>query len=53
MRSAEESGRAREEGLAIARELVADLAGHVQGLQITVPAGAFESAVRVLDAIEV
>jgi len=53
MRSAEESGRAREEGLAIARELVADLAGRVQGLQITVPAGAFETAVRVLDAIEV
>jgi methionine synthase I (cobalamin-dependent)/5,10-methylenetetrahydrofolate reductase len=53
MRAAEESGRAREEGLAIARDLVADLAGRVQGLQITVPAGAFESAVRVLDAIEV
>jgi len=53
MRAAEESGRARDEGLAIARELVADLAGRVQGVQITVPAGAFETAVRVLDAIEV
>jgi homocysteine S-methyltransferase len=53
MRAAEESGRARDEGLAIARDLVADLAGRVQGLQITVPAGAFETAVRVLDAIEV
>ena len=53
IRAAEESGRARDEGLAIARELVADLAGRVQGVQITVPAGAFETAVRVLDAIEV
>jgi homocysteine S-methyltransferase len=53
MRVAEDDGRAREEGMAIARELVAELAGRVQGLQITVPAGAFETAVRVLDAIPV
>ena len=53
MRAAEEAGRARDEGLLIARELVAELSGRVQGLQITVPAGAFETALRVLDAIEV
>ena len=53
MRAAEEAGRARDEGLMIARELVAELSGRVQGLQITVPAGAFETALRVLDAIEV
>jgi homocysteine S-methyltransferase len=53
MRAAEEAGRARDEGLLIARELVAELSGRVQGLQITVPSGAFETAVRVLDAIEV
>jgi methionine synthase / methylenetetrahydrofolate reductase(NADPH) len=53
MKLAEDEGRAREEGMAIARELVAELAGRVQGLQITVPAGAFETAVRVLDAIPV
>jgi methionine synthase / methylenetetrahydrofolate reductase(NADPH) len=53
MRAAEDAGRARDEGLAIARQLVAELAGHVQGLQITVPAGAFETAVSVLGAIQV
>lgn len=53
MRDADESGRAPEEGLAIARELIASLASRVQGLQITVPAGAFETAIGVLDAIEV
>jgi methionine synthase / methylenetetrahydrofolate reductase(NADPH) len=52
MRRAEAAGRAREEGMTIARELVAELAGSVQGLQVTVPAGAFETAVGVLDAIE-
>jgi methionine synthase / methylenetetrahydrofolate reductase(NADPH) len=53
MRAAEEAGHARDEGLVIARELVAELAGRVQGLQITVPAGAFATAVQVLEAIEV
>jgi len=53
MKRAEDEGRAREEGMAIARELVAELAGRVQGLQITVPAGAFDTAVRVLEAIPV
>jgi homocysteine S-methyltransferase len=53
MQRAEGEGRARDEGMAIARELVAELAGRVQGLQITVPAGAFETAVRVLEAIPV
>jgi 5,10-methylenetetrahydrofolate reductase len=53
MRTAEEAGHARDEGLVIARELVAELAGRVQGLQITVPAGAFATAVKVLEAIEV
>jgi homocysteine S-methyltransferase len=53
MRRAEANGTARDEGFLIARELVGELAGRVQGLQITVPAGAFETAVRVLDAIPV
>jgi homocysteine S-methyltransferase len=53
MRIADEAGRARDEGLAIARELVLELTGRVQGLQITVPAGAFDTALRVLDVIEV
>jgi methionine synthase / methylenetetrahydrofolate reductase(NADPH) len=50
MRLAEEAGRAREEGMVIARELIAELAGSVQGLQITLPAGAFETVVQLLEA---
>ena len=51
MRRAEDAGRARDEGLAIARELVAELAGRVQGVQVTVASGAVDAALRVLDAI--
>lgn len=52
MRCAEEAGRAREEGLAIARELVVEVAGRVQGLQITVASGDVDAALRVLEAID-
>ncbi len=52
MRCAEEAGRAREEGLAIARELVQNVAGRVQGLQITVASGAVDAALRVLEAAD-
>jgi methionine synthase / methylenetetrahydrofolate reductase (NADH) len=52
MRCAEEAGRAREEGLTIARELVNELADRVQGLQITVASGAVDAALRVLEAID-
>jgi methionine synthase / methylenetetrahydrofolate reductase(NADPH) len=51
MRRAEEQGQAREEGQAIARELVAELANRVQGLQVTVASGAVDAALRVLEAI--
>jgi homocysteine S-methyltransferase len=51
MRHAEEEGRAAEEGLAIARELVGELSGRVQGLQITVASGAVDRALQVLEAI--
>jgi len=53
MRQAEEAGGAREEGLAIARELGAELAGRVQGLQITIASGALDTALHVLHAIHV
>jgi homocysteine S-methyltransferase len=53
MRHAEEEGRGAEEGLAIARELVAELAGRVQGLQVTVASGAVDRALQVLEAIHV
>ena len=52
MRCAEEAGRAREEGLTIARELVHELADRVQGLQITVASGAVDAALQVLEAID-
>jgi methionine synthase I (cobalamin-dependent)/5,10-methylenetetrahydrofolate reductase len=50
MQRAENEGRARAEGIAIARELVAEVSGHVQGLQITVASGAMETALRVLES---
>ncbi len=53
MRRAEQAGEGRAEGLAIARELVGELAGRVQGLQITVASGAVEAALQVLEAIHV
>jgi methionine synthase I (cobalamin-dependent)/5,10-methylenetetrahydrofolate reductase len=53
MRTAEDAGRARDEGLAIARELVASIAGRVQGLQITVASGSLDMALPVLEALEV
>jgi methionine synthase / methylenetetrahydrofolate reductase(NADPH) len=52
MRLAEERGRAREEGLTIARELVAEVAGRVQGLQITVASGALDTALDVLHSFQ-
>jgi methionine synthase I (cobalamin-dependent)/5,10-methylenetetrahydrofolate reductase len=51
MRLAEEQGRARDEGLTIARELVAEVAGRVQGLQVTVTSGALDTALDVLHGI--
>ncbi|HKK08840.1 MAG TPA: bifunctional homocysteine S-methyltransferase/methylenetetrahydrofolate reductase [Gemmatimonadota bacterium] len=53
MRAAEESGAeaARAEGLAIARELVAELAPLVQGFQVTAPSGRVGRALAVLEAL--
>ena len=51
MRLAEEAGRARDEGLEIASELVGELAGSVQGLQLTVPAGSFDTVVQLLERV--
>jgi methionine synthase / methylenetetrahydrofolate reductase(NADPH) len=51
MRLAEEQGRARDEGLTIAHELVAEVAGRVQGLQVTVASGALDTALDVLHGI--
>ena len=52
MRRAEEAGRAAAEGLAIAREVVADIRPFVQGIQISTAAGAVEAALEVVQAAE-
>jgi methionine synthase / methylenetetrahydrofolate reductase(NADPH) len=51
MRVAEEQNRAREEGLSIAHEIVAEVAGRVQGFQVTVASGALDTALDVLHGI--
>jgi 5,10-methylenetetrahydrofolate reductase len=42
---------AREEGVAIAREMVSAVRGIVQGVQISAPLGRYASAVDVLEAL--
>jgi len=42
---------AREEGIAIAREMLISVRGMVQGAQISAPLGRFASAVDVLEAL--
>jgi homocysteine S-methyltransferase len=51
IRQAEESGRAAEEGLAIAREIAADIRPLVQGIQISTSAGSIETALEVIEAV--
>jgi homocysteine S-methyltransferase len=53
MRRAQEIGpeRARQEGVAIAKEVLKDIKGMVQGVQISPPLGRFELALQVLEAI--
>ncbi|MEO7270678.1 MAG: bifunctional homocysteine S-methyltransferase/methylenetetrahydrofolate reductase [Vicinamibacterales bacterium] len=51
MRVADAAGRAAEEGIAIAREVVAGIRPLVQGLQVTTAAGAVDSALDVLETI--
>jgi homocysteine S-methyltransferase len=49
MRRAESDGRAGAEGLAIAREIAAEVRPLVQGLQISTAAGSVSTALRVVD----
>jgi len=53
MRRAQDIGpeRARQEGVAIAKEVLKDIKGMVQGVQISPPLGRFELALQVLEAI--
>jgi len=52
MREAESQGRAAAEGLAIAREIVSGVRPLVQGIQISMVAGAVETALSVIDSVE-
>jgi hypothetical protein len=51
MRRAEEAGRAETEGLAIAREIAAEIRPLVQGIQISTSIGAVETALEVMEAV--
>ena len=50
MRKAEGEGRAQAEGVRIAREVAAEIRPLVQGLQISTPAGAVDTALQVMEA---
>jgi homocysteine S-methyltransferase len=51
MRQAEAAGRAAAEGVAIAREVVAEVRSLVQGVQISTAAGAVGAALEVMEAV--
>jgi homocysteine S-methyltransferase len=52
MRRADTAGHARAEGIAIARETLAAIRPLVQGVQISTAAGAAETALTVMEAVE-
>jgi homocysteine S-methyltransferase len=51
MRRAESGGRAAEEGLAIAREVAAEIRPFVQGIQISTAGTAVEAALAVMEVV--
>ncbi len=51
MRKADQIGKAREEGIAIARETVEEIRAQVQGIQVSAPFGRYQSALEVLEAV--
>jgi homocysteine S-methyltransferase len=51
MRKAEGEGKAREEGISIARETVSQVKDLVQGVQVSAPFGRYQAALDVLDGI--
>jgi homocysteine S-methyltransferase len=52
MRRADAAGRAQAEGIAIARETLAAIRPLVQGVQISTAAGAAETALTLMEAVE-
>jgi hypothetical protein len=53
MRRADGNGRAAAEGLAIAREIAAEIRPLVQGVQISTAGESIESALGVMEAVGV
>ena len=51
MRGVDNADKAREEGVAIAREMVARVRGMVQGVQLSAPFGRYQMALDVAEAI--
>jgi homocysteine S-methyltransferase len=51
MKKAEGEGKAREEGISIARETVSQVKDLVQGVQVSAPFGRYQAALDVLDGI--
>jgi homocysteine S-methyltransferase len=51
MRGVDSADKAREEGVAIAREMVARVRGMVQGVQLSAPFGRYQMALDVAEAI--
>jgi homocysteine S-methyltransferase len=51
MRRMDNAEKAREEGVAIAREMVERVAGMVQGVQLSAPFGRYQMAIDVAEAI--
>jgi homocysteine S-methyltransferase len=52
MRHADAAGRAAEEGLAIAREIAAEIRPLVRGVQISTAPRAVDMALAVIEAVE-
>ena len=53
MQRAEAEGRAREEGIAIARETLEEVRPLVQGVQVSAPFGKIQGALDVLAVVGV
>jgi 5,10-methylenetetrahydrofolate reductase len=51
MRKADALGKAREEGVAIARETVQEVRDLVQGIQVSAPFGRYKTALEVLEGV--
>ena len=52
MRRVDNAEKAREEGVAIAREMVSRVSKMVQGAQLSAPFGRYQMAIDVADAID-